>query len=172
MTSPAVPPPPPTLFHRARHTFTVGACALVVPAVLLAFSGLGFLRAHGAAGAASRAWPDGAALVGATGVVEVGDGRSLSFEFGTIGDGPLWVLLQNRRDGRNVLVSRSPGFEDYRAVTAGSAAERQLLTALRDLATRDARRQDARVQANLDRLCTLIAGRQLPCPAPADWYLY
>ncbi len=164
-------PPSPTLFRRAQRTFAVGACTLVIPTAL-AFSGLGFLRAHGA-GASGRELPGAASLVNAAGAAEVGDGRSLCFEFATAADGPLWVLVQNRgghRASRGVLVSRTAGFEDARALRAGSDAERHLLAALRGLALRPG--EDARVQGNLERLCDLISSRQRPCPAPADWYLY
>ena len=167
---------PIALLRRVRRTFALGACTLVVPTVL-ALSAVGFLRAHGAAAASGRGLPEGTALVAATGMAEVCDGRSLCFEFNTANDGPLWVLIQNRATlepggpgRRGVLVARTPGFEDSHTLRAGSPAERRLLNALRDLAGRDV--TDARVQGNLHRLCDLIVSRQQPSPAPGDWYLY
>ena len=139
----------------------------------LAFSSLGFLRAHGAGASGRGGLPEGVTLVGATGAAEVCDGRSLCFEFATAVDGPLWVLVQNRdgHAGRGVLVARTPGFEDAHALRPGSAAERRLLAALHDLASRTGG-DEVRVGANLDRLCDLITSRQRPCPVSADWYLY
>ena len=164
MSLPLVP------FRRAQRALAVGACALVVPAAL-AFSGLGFLRAH-VAGASGRGLPEAASLVEATGAAEVCDGRSLCFEFATVDAGPLWILIQNRDGGsaRGVLVSRTAGFEDAHALRPGSAGERRLLGALRELAARSG--ENARVQGNLERLCDLIGSRKHSNPALADWYLY
>ena len=163
-------PPLHAWFPRSRRTFALGTCMLVVPAVLV-FSGLGFLRAHGA-GASGRGVTESTSLVGAVGVADVCDGRSLCFEFETASEGPLWVLVQNRGDkaSRNVLVSRTPGFEDSHALRPGSSGERYLLAALHELEAHGD--EDLRVINNLERLCDLISNRQRPCPANAEWYLY
>lgn len=167
-------------FRKTRYACAVSACAVVVPGVL-ALSGVGFLRAHAAGGAsaAGRNFPEaGTTFAQAVGAAEVRDGHSLCFEFTTGGDGPLWVLLQNRPGGgggkppRGVLVSRTPGFEDARVVRTGSAAEQHLVDALGALARRDEGEVDARVRGNLARISRLIVDRHLPCPPAADWYFY
>lgn len=136
---------------------------------VIAATGFGFLRAHGKA-ARNDALPRHA-LVSITSAAPVCDGGSVCFEFETGDESPLWLLLQNRGASkeitRTVLVSRTPGFEDYLALKAGSTQERQMLERLHELALRCA--ADQRTRNNLDLLNELIVSRRQPWPAEANW---
>lgn len=153
------------MFLRKLHKICAFSVLVFLPGALAA-SAWGFL--HG-----QRAVPLDRGLMAATSAAPVCDGGSVAFEFALPDEGPLWVLLQNTprsRTRRQVLVSRTPGFESYVAVRGGSVQEKQLLASLRALGARC--EDDARVQGNLRLLESLIARRTDPSPSENDWFFY